>query len=437
MKQTNTRIAWSVVFGLTLGGCAVNGTANEDDDLVLFKQQAVLGNCTAGLTLSPTSPGVPGTAVTLTGASTCQTGTPEYKFWVRAPGGSWTIQCDWQSGTTCAWDTTALPLGVYEFNLWTRAQGSTDFYEGYTGVPTFELVAATGCVSSTIAASPSSPQFVGTPLTLSSSAVCTSGLTPHFQFWAKPPGGSWAIVCPWQSASTCPFTPNSAGDWELSTWTRSSGSAALYEGYSPVLSYHAGGLGTCGSGSLTATPGTGSTVDLTGVGTCSGAATSEYKYWVRNPAGTWSVACNWLAGSCAWDTTGLPEGQYTLQVWTRARGSSAYYEGYSALQNYAIGNPTCSPVTFDGAVPASPSNAGTTVTLSASSTCSGGAVAQYKTWLRPTAGSWSVLCDWTTSSNCDWVNPTAGTYEIQVWERMTSSAAPYDSFTAVQAHTIQ
>jgi hypothetical protein len=437
MQFNHFRVASAIVVGVVTNGCAVKTTQSDETEPVFFAHEAVMGNCTGGLSLSPTSPNVPGAQVTLTGSSTCQTGTPEFKYWVRAPGGAWTILCNWQSGTTCNWDTTALPAGVYEFNLWTRAQGSTDPYEGHSGVPTFELVGSAGCVASTISASPATPQFVGTNVTLSSTATCTSGLTPHYQFWARPPGGSWSIVCSYQASSTCNWTPNAAGDWELSTWTRAAGSGAPYEGYSPVAAYHAGGTGTCTTASLAVTPGGGGLVDLAGSGTCSNQATAEYKYWVRNPAGQWSAACNWKPGSCSWDTTGLPEGQYGLQVWSRARGSSAGYEGYSGLQNHAIGNPTCSAVTYDGALPASPSSAGTTVALSASSVCSGGAVAQYKTWLRPSAGAWSVLCDWTAATSCDWVNPTVGTYEIQVWQRMTSSAAPYDSFTAVQSHEIQ
>ena len=56
-------------------------------------------------------------------------GTPEYRFWVRAPGGAWRIARDYSASATFSWDTTGLAAGMYAVEVDVRNQGAASSYE--------------------------------------------------------------------------------------------------------------------------------------------------------------------------------------------------------------------------------------------------------------------------------------------------------------------
>jgi len=82
----------------------------------------------ARLTTSPASPQRVGGTVTLTGSATCA-GTPVYRFWVRAPGGAWTIVRDYSPSSTFSWNTAGHPTGAYALEVDVRDAGSTAVYD--------------------------------------------------------------------------------------------------------------------------------------------------------------------------------------------------------------------------------------------------------------------------------------------------------------------
>jgi hypothetical protein len=95
-----------------------------------------LNGCTAAhLATDKTSPQPHGTAVMLTGSATCP-GTAEYRFWVRAPGGIWTIVQDYSPTATFAW--TGMAAGTYGLEVDVRDQGSGVTYETVSNL-TFQL----------------------------------------------------------------------------------------------------------------------------------------------------------------------------------------------------------------------------------------------------------------------------------------------------------
>jgi hypothetical protein len=63
-----------------------------------------------------------------------------------------------------------------------------------------------------------------------------------------------------------------------------------------------------------------------------GSGSYQYYFTYRIPAGTWRVGQAYSATpTWTWNTTGLPAGVYTIQVWTRNAGSTASYEAYKSL----------------------------------------------------------------------------------------------------------
>ena len=69
-----------------------------------------------------------------------------------------------------------------------------------------------------------------------------------------------------------------------------------------------------------------------------GTGSNEYKFWLKNPAGTWSVGkgYNVPGNSWTWNTTGLPPETYSVQVCARNAGSTAAYEAYTSPEGYVL-----------------------------------------------------------------------------------------------------
>src|SRR2546421_494870 len=82
----------------------------------------------AKLSTDKPSPQVHGTTVTLTGSATCL-GTPQYRFWVKTPGGSWTVVQDYGSSSSFSWNTTGKAAAAYGLEVDVRDQGSAASYE--------------------------------------------------------------------------------------------------------------------------------------------------------------------------------------------------------------------------------------------------------------------------------------------------------------------
>ena len=94
---------------------------------VVFNTTYTVSGCSAvTLSANPPNTAAHGTAVTLTGAATCP-GTATFRFWVRAPGGSWQIMRDYSTTNTFTW--TPATAGAYPLEVDVRDQGGTDTYE--------------------------------------------------------------------------------------------------------------------------------------------------------------------------------------------------------------------------------------------------------------------------------------------------------------------
>jgi len=112
--------AGTVYFGVWVRDASSLSTVDA------FASTAVTGCAAAALSAAPASPQVHGTQVVLTGGATCL-GTPEYRFWVRAPGGSWTIVQDYSPASTFTW--TPATAGTYQLEVDVRDHGAGATYE--------------------------------------------------------------------------------------------------------------------------------------------------------------------------------------------------------------------------------------------------------------------------------------------------------------------
>lgn len=200
------------------------------------------GPCTAAtLDASPVSPQTAGTAVTLTGAATCPSGTTaEYRFVVRGPDMVWRQAQAWSTGLTYAWDTTSAQDGRYTYYFYVRDQGTATPYDAYAGPLHFDITSSTGtCTSATLSASPASPQTPGATVTLTAASTCTNGASPHYRFVAYKPDNSYVQLRGWGSATTHAWdtTGQDTGTWQLQVYSRNQDSTSPAEGISAKLPY--------------------------------------------------------------------------------------------------------------------------------------------------------------------------------------------------------
>ncbi|MGI8551549.1 MAG: hypothetical protein ACR2PL_12320, partial [Dehalococcoidia bacterium] len=131
-----------------------------------------------------------GTPVTLAASSTgCFS--PQYRFWVEAPGQPWTLMQDYSFGSAFTWDTRDLPAGDYNVEADARGWGSTADVEAYQ-VQAYALQPLPACSLRGLGTRPAGQARAGTPVVLiASSSGCPA---PQYRFWVEAPGQPWTLM---------------------------------------------------------------------------------------------------------------------------------------------------------------------------------------------------------------------------------------------------
>jgi hypothetical protein len=290
---------------------------------------------------SPASPQPAGTSVTFTAAGEEGSGTYEYKFYRRDPSGTWTLEQDYPPGgsgsATWVWDTAGAALGTHTIQVWARSAGSTAPWEAVQGTsytiggPAPDPVTE---VTFTPAPSPASPSPAGDNVTFT--ALATGGVTPQYKFYLRDPSGTWTLEQDYPANSDTWLWLNTGaaeGTYTIQVWARSTGSAAAWEAVQGT-SYTIGGPAPDPVTGVTFTPApspaspspAGDNVTFTALAT--GGVTPQYKFWLRDPSGAWTLEQDYPANSNTWLwlNTGVAPGTYTVQVWARSTGSEAAWE---------------------------------------------------------------------------------------------------------------
>ena len=387
-------------------------------DVVAGATYALNPCAAATLSADNPSPQMPGTVVTLTGAAACL-GTPQYRFWIRPPGGSWGIVQDYGAAATYSWNTTGKAAGVYGLEVDVRNTGSTATYEAVGNLP-FTLDPP--CRAPSLTASPASPQGVGSLVTLT--AGSTGCPNPRYRFWISPPGGGWSVVQAYGVPNTYTWKTDglAPGTYRLEADVRDQSSSASYDAVVNLNDV----LGICSAAKLATdkpspqAPGT--SIVLSGSATCAG--TPQYRFWVRTPGGSWKIVQDYgSASTYTLNTASMPSGYYGLEADVRDQGSSAVYDTV-ANANYLID--ACSGAKLTTNVP-SPQAHGATIVLTGSATCLG--TPSYRFWVRPSGGSWKIVQDYSASNTFSWntTSQPAGTYSLEVDVKDAGSSQTYDT----------
>jgi hypothetical protein len=136
--STTTRPAGTYLLGVWVR--QTGSTANyEVFSFITYTVTIPPKQVCSSVNISPdlTSPQAPGAVVTFTAAALgCDT--PNYKFFVAAPGGAFTEVQPYGATDTLFWNTAGLSPGPWQIGVWARQAGSTKNYEAFAFI-TFQL----------------------------------------------------------------------------------------------------------------------------------------------------------------------------------------------------------------------------------------------------------------------------------------------------------
>lgn len=423
--STSATTVWNTT-GQALGTYRVEVDARNLGSSVSYDTDAImlmrLALCvTPTLTADHPPPQLPGTIVTFSAAVTCS-GTPEYRYWVKAPGGSWSIAQDYSSVATLRWDTTGKAYGTYNFEVDVRTQGTAVTYESVQSM----AYGLTSCISSSLSTDKASPQPTGTQVKLSGAATCDG--TPQYRFVIHAPDGSSSVVSDFGGGAAFTWNAGGPGGSYALEFDAKSATAPLSSMATSQLPFT---IVACTAAAVAGSPATpqvpGTAITFTGSATCTG--TPEYRFQMRKPGASWAVVQPY--GSLAtysWTTTGLPFGGYGIEVDVRNTGGSADYETTSN-DVFTLAGPACTTPTLTSDV-ASPQGTGATINFSATTTTC--PTPLYRFWENDPGSRWSMVQDYSATSTFAWVaSGAAGVTGIEVDVRDASRPVAYDGVTNV------
>ncbi len=376
------------------------------------------------------APRLPGTAITVTSTVTCQ-GTPEYRYWILPPGGTWTMARDYSSSASFKWDTTHLGYGDYYVGVHVRTTGTTVANESFQSIP----YSLSSCISAALTTDKASPQPTGTQVALSGTASCDG--TPQYRFMIQPPGGSWSVVQDFTSSASFTWVGGAGGNYNLELDAKSAAAPASTMA-SAQLAYS---RTICSAVTLASSPPTaqqpGPSVVLTGSATCPG--TAQYRFWIHKPDGSVGVVQDYgPVNTYSWNTTGLAPGIYGLRVDARNVGATTSTYEAVALAYYTLADPLCTTpsVVID---PPSAQGSNTIVTFTASTTTCPKPLFEF--WLLPPGTStWILGQGYGPSPSFHWntAGAPAGAYQVSAWVRdvyssssISTDRGSYDAFANI------
>ena len=422
------------------GSTADNYDNPQSNGTVAFPVNLATPLTLTGLTSNLPAPQAVGTPITFTATVSGGLGPHQFKWWV-FDGKSWTALQNWSTNNTWTWTPTSAG-GNTRVAVWVRNAGSTaDAYDnpsangsiayGITGGQTPAQLAVTS-----LTANRTSPQPVGTPITLTASV--SGGTAPQQFKWMLFDGSNTSVVQGWSTSNTWTWTPTTANAaYQVTVWARSAASttdAAENANSTRSLPF---AINATSQGPLTLT---GLTANLpapqpagtpiTFTATVSGGvAPHQYKWWVFDGK-DWLIMQTWSTSNTWTWTPAASNNKTRVAVWVRNAGSTAdAYDNPAANGSVAFAITSSNQsqngplkVTSLTADRTAPQIVGTAVTFTA--TTSGGLTPyQYKWWVFDGI-DWAVVQPWSTSNTFVWTPTTANAgYRVSVWVRNAGTTA--------------
>ena len=165
----------------------------------------------------------------------------EYLFrvgYTDAAGWVWTnINSSFTTTATCTWTPTA--AGSYTLVVWARLIGHTANYDQYQS-QAYQVTSAVAPITAVaMAVTPTSPQKVNTPITLTATPTGGGGQVQYLfrAGYTDAAGWHWSdINATYTTTASCTWVPTTAEAYSLVVWARIIGHTANYDQYQ-MISY--------------------------------------------------------------------------------------------------------------------------------------------------------------------------------------------------------
>jgi subtilisin family serine protease len=280
-----------------------------------------------------------GTPITWTATATGGTALLQYQFWRLRQGVGWTMVQDYSPNNTFMWTPGVTEGGTYSLQVWVRSAGSAAIFEAWRGVDNFVINGPAAVTVTSFTSNVSFPSPVFSPITWT--ATASGGVGPLlYQFWRLRQGVGWTMVQDYSTLNTFSWTPvdDDAGSYVLQVWVKSSLSSAAFDAWSSTGNFQISPPGPvqitslASSVMLPAPVGTPITLSATATG---GSPPVQFKFWLRDGSGVWSVLQDYSpVSNVTWTPT--QAGNYIVQVWARSNGSAAAFEDWRGMATITI-----------------------------------------------------------------------------------------------------
>jgi hypothetical protein len=387
------------------------------------------------LSASPTSPHPAGGAVTITAQALGGVAPYRYSFTIRNQAGTLIESRYFTPDNTYQWNTYGLPAGSYTVEVLASCSfpAGSDSYATLQTMPYQLQNPVVDNVS--LSASLSSPLVVGPDVTFT--ATASGGLAPiQYRFTISNSVGTVIADYPFNTANSfvwpTRYEPYNGGTYTIAVYARSNGSTSGGEA-SRAVPYVLDPRVTVVAPTIFQ-PGArapGITVGMTAAAG-GGVQPHQYRLRIRNGVGGSQVALwdystnnNWL-----WNTTGLPNGSYSLEFCARSAGSVMDNDACATNYSYTL-QPAISGLAL-ATTPSVQAARGVAVLLSASAS---GGVSPYRYQFAVKNSSGTKVVDMTygTSSVYSWETwmLPLGSYTVEAQAISSGSGADNEAVTTL------
>ncbi|HKW59021.1 MAG TPA: PQQ-binding-like beta-propeller repeat protein [Candidatus Dormibacteraeota bacterium] len=346
-----------------------------------------------------------------------------------AGGLVWALSSGTLYGFNATTGATVTSISVGSFSRFESpiAGGGKLFVAGSTYLEAFNIL--TGCSSASVTANPATTQTAGLGVGFNATASGANCGTPIFEYWIQYPDGVWHMVRAFSTDST--FNWSTAGlrpgQYVVHVWANEQGDqTATFEAYGS-LTYTLTGCATAGLSAAPPSPSPrGGQIVFTGSST--GCPNPVYEFWLQYPNATWVMVQPFgPLTTWTWNDAKYPTGTYTVHVWANQTGSDlSTWQAFGELIYMLTVPPKCATAAV--APPAVSADAGTTVSLTGSST--GCPNPLYEWWVQYPNSVWYLKQGFGGSSfDFSTASLAPGAYTVHVWANQTSdSLASWEAY---------
>lgn len=251
----------------------------------------------------------------------------EYQFFSRTNGGSWQLVQDYSESATY----TAVPasVGNIEVVAYARAAGSADPV-GAPGFFNFELLNTATAQTVGVSSGKSGPIVLQDANVPVYTAQATGGSGDYeYMFQVNAADGTPIFTQAYGSSEVLDWQPETAGYYSISVFVRNTGSVSAFEALGATLVEvldlpQIAGLSLQADKASPAPYETAGTVTFTAAAT-GGSPNVEYQFWVRSPAGNWTLGQDYSTSN-SFAHTPIEAGDSVVVAYARNVGSAAAFD---------------------------------------------------------------------------------------------------------------